>query len=313
LVDNQDKHFFPLPSAAINLQTEVVDRGPSSSKNLKVDSISLAIDYNADEAIDTFKKLSQEIDFIKTTGFRQSVSEAHFRPKNPAPRPKFTSLSHPFNTALKEVGPKSVSAQEINKPFGKQSEARHLTDNHFSGNLSLTSEAVDKERKQKEKKEERNELFDEKRTRTNVSCHLLIDDSKVKNKDFDQNNHLKKFSFSKTQLDQNNEEIETDKRRQENFTTAHAANAVINNIAIDSAKMSVSAESTSITSGNSTRFRKMSSAQRKEKLRQVVLRHRSNPNISDSENSLLSDASSNASDIDMEWLEEGVRCSQFYL
>ena len=303
---DQSARFAPLPSAALGLQPETVDQIPSSSKNLPLDTNSTAIDYNAEEAIDIFKRLSHEIDQIKSTGFRQSVSEANFRPKPPAPRSKIVSLSLPIQPVFEESQPESVisAAQELHKPLGKQSEHRHVTDNHISGNSSFTRETNEKERKKKEEKKERNEHFGEKRPQTSVINHLLSESDQEKNivRNFDQNNH----SLHEAELQGNGERIKTESLIQKNLTASHATDEELDNTQSAQLKMSVSIESPPIKNGNSTRFRKMSAAQRREKLRQVVLRHRSHPNSSESEDSLLSDASSNASDIDMSWLEDGV-------
>ena len=302
-------------AAATNDGPEVVTSG-STSKNLSFESRAndSAINYNVEEAIDTFKRLSQEIDLIKVGSLRQSVSETNFRPNPSVFRPQFISLSLPTNSAVKTVSkdPKSiVSDPESKKLLEKQQEICLSIDNQISGNSSLSGEIQEKERNKKLKRKERDKLIGEKTVQASKSSHLLHEGAREQKslKSFEQK-VLKNYNFSEAEavILQNIKESKPESSVHQQFFMRSPSDVdqISENLSPVSSDMSFSIRSPPVKSGSSSHFRKMSSAKRREKLREVVMRHRSNRTSSDSDSSLFSDASSDASDIDMDWLDDGV-------
>ena len=308
-VENQGQLQFAKSKAAETAETD-----PFFSGNFEFESsthtANTNINYNAEEAIDTFRKLSQEIDLIKSLSFRQSVAESRLKSDSAASKSKL-SLSHPS---------KSVHKLSATTPsnFSKDPDdlAGNLPDNYCSNDLclsgsiaSLTGEIKDKERNKKEKEKERDETFSENSAHTN-ECNYTINEQVINDINTAQEQHIKSLQRTTSSIVK---ELEFDTKTSK---ASDESKSLLKNKANSSIKrgkkaqtMSGSVDNLPVERGSSLRFRKMSSAQRREKLRQIVLRHRSEPTQSDSDSSLLSDASSNASDIDMDWLEEGVSCS----
>ena len=277
------------------------------------------IDFSIEEAINTFKRLSLEIDAIKHIGFRQSIGSPRLSAELPSStKSKFSPVGD--NTPENPITTESLTSPKSSAPPAENmlSEKLHLPGKTKS---QLTS-ARERRREIRERREKENLKTSRESAAKNSTDGLAI----TKN----QGPLSTSLNGQKFTNQRKNELQSTRDDRLKTTSSADAAKLadeppestiefhIVTNHAVKSEPefktMPISVKGSTVSNtGSTVNFRKLTIAQRRKKLRQVLLNHKSNL-LSDSElSSSFSDGSSCSSDIDMEWLEEGVSKSDWYL
>ncbi|CAK8673743.1 unnamed protein product [Clavelina lepadiformis] len=320
LYDNVTRSTSQLPEELAD-GSIVTKRRSRRRKRAEANGADSDINYNADEAINTFRRLSEEIETIKNRGFRQSLADSSNRKSIIATT---TPSSSQVESSLDTKGSPADVIPEIELPESmviSLASSKPVTGSSLStGNTSQSREKSKGEsaaptqlahirNKEVEKFEPKQICTEKTKKSADTALNSPIEPVTVS---IPESTKTAEPGVTGTTDFSQPFSSEIDYCPESLIITAHvpAATPVPKKTVEDSEgqhetkEMSVVAKPISTQNSGFSKFRRLSQAQRKERLRQAVLKYRADSSSSDND-SIFSDADSDGSDIDVAWLEDG--------